>query len=86
MPNNDDDDDESADYLAPIIGQSIIGARLVCGHVVTCVQYRNASNPLAHFDCTAEEILDACDGSSLTFIVVGSQHHELFIYVKDCRQ
>lgn len=25
-------------------------------------QYRNASNPIAHFDCTAEEILDGCDG------------------------
>ncbi len=25
-------------------------------------QYRNASNPLAHYDGTAEEILDACDG------------------------
>ncbi|GFO11076.1 cystathionine beta-synthase, partial [Plakobranchus ocellatus] len=25
-------------------------------------QYRNPSNPIAHFDQTAEEILDACDG------------------------
>uniref|UniRef100_A0A0B7B823 Cystathionine beta-synthase n=1 Tax=Arion vulgaris TaxID=1028688 RepID=A0A0B7B823_9EUPU len=25
-------------------------------------QYRNASNPVAHFDGTAQEILDACDG------------------------
>lgn len=25
-------------------------------------QYRNASNPLAHFDTTAEEILEQCDG------------------------
>uniref|UniRef100_A0A2C9JYD3 Cystathionine beta-synthase n=1 Tax=Biomphalaria glabrata TaxID=6526 RepID=A0A2C9JYD3_BIOGL len=25
-------------------------------------QYRNASNPIAHFDSTAEEILDGCDG------------------------
>lgn len=25
-------------------------------------QYRNASNPLAHYDGTAEEILEACDG------------------------
>ncbi|RUS77921.1 hypothetical protein EGW08_014317 [Elysia chlorotica] len=25
-------------------------------------KYRNASNPIAHFDCTAEEILDGCDG------------------------
>jgi cystathionine beta-synthase len=24
-------------------------------------QYRNPSNPLAHYDGTAEEILDACD-------------------------
>ncbi len=26
------------------------------------LQYRNASNPLAHYDGTAEEILEACDG------------------------
>lgn len=25
-------------------------------------QYRNASNPLAHYDTTAEEILEQCDG------------------------
>jgi len=25
-------------------------------------QYRNASNPLAHYDSTAEEILQQCDG------------------------
>ena len=25
-------------------------------------QYRNAGNPLAHYDLTAEEILDQCDG------------------------
>ncbi|XP_059141016.1 cystathionine beta-synthase-like isoform X3 [Physella acuta] len=25
-------------------------------------QYRNASNPLAHFDSTAEEIIDSCEG------------------------
>ena len=27
-------------------------------------QYRNASNPLAHYDGTAEEILQACDSKS----------------------
>ncbi|XP_042069580.1 cystathionine beta-synthase isoform X2 [Haplochromis burtoni] len=27
-------------------------------------QYRNASNPLAHYDTTAEEILEQCDGGS----------------------
>lgn len=25
-------------------------------------QYRNAANPLAHYDSTAEEILQQCDG------------------------
>lgn len=25
-------------------------------------QYRNPSNPLAHYDTTAEEILEQCDG------------------------
>lgn len=28
-------------------------------------QYRNASNPLAHYDATAEEILEQCDGVCL---------------------
>lgn len=27
-------------------------------------QYRNPSNPLAHYDTTAEEILEQCDGSN----------------------
>lgn len=26
-------------------------------------QYRNPSNPLAHYDATAEEILEQCDGA-----------------------
>eukprot|EP00794_Sanderia_malayensis_P010862 gene10862-12017_t len=34
-------------------------------------QYRNAGNPLAHYDGTAEEILDACDGK-LDMIVAGA--------------
>jgi len=29
-------------------------------------QYRNASNPLAHYDGTAEEILRACGGMYIT--------------------
>jgi len=29
---------------------------------VISVQYRNPSNPVAHYDCTAEEILEACGG------------------------
>ena len=35
-------------------------------------QYRNPSNPLAHYDGTAQEILDACDGkiNSNTAVVV----------------
>lgn len=28
------------------------------------MQYRNANNPLAHYDSTAEEILQQCDGGS----------------------
>uniref|UniRef100_A0A674NVM7 Cystathionine beta-synthase n=1 Tax=Takifugu rubripes TaxID=31033 RepID=A0A674NVM7_TAKRU len=33
-------------------------------------QYRNASNPLAHYDATAEEILEQCDGK-LDMLVAG---------------
>lgn len=28
-------------------------------------QYRNPSNPLAHYDTTAEEILEQCDGTRI---------------------
>lgn len=37
-------------------------------------QYRNAANPLAHYDSTAEEILQQCDGlcPSLVVCVGGS--------------
>ncbi|CAH1796443.1 unnamed protein product [Owenia fusiformis] len=34
-------------------------------------QYRNASNPLAHYDGTAEEILEACD-NKVDLVVVGA--------------
>ncbi|XP_042283280.1 cystathionine beta-synthase b isoform X1 [Thunnus maccoyii] len=34
-------------------------------------QYRNASNPLAHYDTTAEEILEQCDGK-LDMLVTGA--------------
>lgn len=34
-------------------------------------QYRNASNPLAHYDSTAEEILQQCDGR-VDMVVVGA--------------
>ncbi|CAG0885758.1 unnamed protein product [Cyprideis torosa] len=34
-------------------------------------QYRNPGNPLAHYDCTAEEILYACDGK-VDMVVVGA--------------
>jgi len=34
-------------------------------------QYRNASNPIAHYDGTAEEILEACDGK-LDMVVCGA--------------
>ncbi|KAM9346815.1 cystathionine beta-synthase b [Symphorus nematophorus] len=34
-------------------------------------QYRNASNPLAHYDTTAEEILEQCDGK-LDMLVAGA--------------
>lgn len=30
-------------------------------------QYRNPSNPLAHYDTTAEEILEQCDGMKTAF-------------------
>lgn len=30
-------------------------------------QYRNPSNPLAHYDTTAEEILEQCDGAKTFF-------------------
>ncbi len=32
-------------------------------------QYRNASNPLAHYDTTAEEILEQCDGLCSRFFL-----------------
>ncbi|KAF4086563.1 hypothetical protein AMELA_G00084950 [Ameiurus melas] len=34
-------------------------------------QYRNASNPLAHYDSTAEEILEQCDGK-IDMLVAGA--------------
>ncbi|CAK6959283.1 cystathionine beta-synthase b [Scomber scombrus] len=34
-------------------------------------QYRNASNPMAHYDTTAEEILEQCDGK-LDMLVAGA--------------
>lgn len=35
------------------------------------VQYKNPGNPLAHYDNTAEEILDACEGK-LDMLVCGA--------------
>lgn len=32
-------------------------------------QYRNAANPLAHYDSTAEEILQQCDGLCPSLVV-----------------
>ena len=43
-------------------------------HLCLClcpVQYANPSNPLAHYDGTAEEILDSCDGK-LDMIVMSA--------------
>ena len=37
----------------------------------TIFQYRNSGNPLAHYDQTAEEILDACDGK-VDMVVIGA--------------
>jgi len=34
-------------------------------------QYRNIGNPLAHYDSTAEEIIDGCDGK-LDMVVIGA--------------
>lgn len=31
-------------------------------------QYRNPSNPLAHYDTTAEEILEQCDGTKIFYL------------------
>ncbi|KAF2975410.1 hypothetical protein EK904_001976 [Melospiza melodia maxima] len=33
-------------------------------------QYRNPSNPLAHYDTTAEEILEQCEGTVCAFIYI----------------
>lgn len=36
-------------------------------------QYRNPSNPLAHYDTTAEEILEQCDGNNnFRFLIIYS--------------
>ena len=35
------------------------------------LQYRNPGNPLAHYDCTAEEILYQCDGK-VDMVVMGA--------------
>ena len=40
-----------------------------CTHTYT--QYRNAGNPLAHYDGTAQEIIDQCEGK-LDMVVVGA--------------
>lgn len=39
-------------------------------NAVVLDQYRNPGNPLAHYDGTAEEILDACDGK-IDMLVAG---------------
>lgn len=36
-------------------------------------QYRNPSNPLAHYDTTAEEILEQCGGTTMFFPLSLSQ-------------
>ena len=33
-------------------------------------QYRNPGNPLAHYDGTAEEIIEACDGKEFEYYTV----------------
>ena len=35
------------------------------------LQYRNPGNPLAHYDCTAEEIIYQCDGK-VDMVVMGA--------------
>lgn len=46
-------------------------------------QYRNPSNPLAHYDTTAEEILEQCDGTKLflptTVIIINCERNPLTI-------
>lgn len=62
-------------------------------------QYRNPSNPLAHYDTTAEEILEQCDGwchfplpaIALLKVFYGSQtptlrNFSLYSYAFPCRQ
>ena len=36
-----------------------------------CFQYRNAGNPLAHYDETAEEIIDQCSGNNFFAFLIG---------------
>lgn len=51
-------------------------------------QYRNASNPLTHYDTTAEEILEQCDGlctgqdytvQSIQYIIASLPQHIVFV-------
>lgn len=46
-------------------------------------QYRNPSNPLAHYDTTAEEILEQCDGTnSCIFLINSVQMLYLTFYIQ----
>ena len=40
-------------------------------HFLLCANLQNPSNPLAHYDVTAEEILEQCDGK-VDMLVVGA--------------
>eukprot|EP00094_Tigriopus_californicus_P003248 TCALIF_03124-PA protein Name:"Similar to CBS Cystathionine beta-synthase (Macaca fascicularis)" AED:0.10 eAED:0.10 QI:0/0/0/1/1/1/8/0/574 len=49
-------------------------AQRLCNEIPNAVildQYRNPGNPLAHYDTTAEEILDQCDGK-VDMLIVGA--------------
>lgn len=45
-------------------------------------QYRNASNPLAHYDTTAEEILEQCDGLYWIFLYISGYTVQSVQYIE----
>merc|ERR1719232_479543 len=62
----------SANFDAPESHISV--AQRLCNEIPNSIildQYRNPGNPLAHYDCTAEEILYQCDGK-VDMVVMGA--------------
>ena len=58
------DDPESHISIAQKLEKELPNAHILC-------QYTNPSNPLAHYDLTAEELLDQCDGK-IDYFFAGS--------------